>query len=175
MAVPLQILAWVVAVLVGGVIVRYLAKATGLVTGDSIIDILTGTGWGRYIRVFALVPFWALATRRPDDGVRRRHALVGRASPHDALRPPGRTPRRGSPAGRNGEASEAARSPRRRRSARRRSDPDCEPAPAPARRSPAPAPAPARLLLPLRRRPENGSTSDVPRPRRIPKRGDVTF
>lgn len=60
--VPLQILGWVVAILLGGIIVRYLAKFTGLVTGDSLIDIITGSGWGRYLRLFALVPFWALVT-----------------------------------------------------------------------------------------------------------------
>lgn len=60
LAVPAQILGWVVAVVLGGVIVRYLARFTGLLTGDSIIDIITGSGWGRYARLFAVVPFWAL-------------------------------------------------------------------------------------------------------------------
>jgi hypothetical protein len=62
LAVPLQVLGWVVAVLLGGVIARYFGKFTGLLTGDSVIDILTGTGFSRYLRVFALVPFWALFT-----------------------------------------------------------------------------------------------------------------
>lgn len=62
LAVPLQIIGWIVAFLLGGVIVRYVARFTGLLTGDSVIDLITGSGWGRYVRLFAVVPFWALAT-----------------------------------------------------------------------------------------------------------------
>lgn len=62
LAVPLQILGWVVAFVVGGVIVRYLARFTGLLTGDSVIDLITGSGWGRYVRLFAVVPIWALVS-----------------------------------------------------------------------------------------------------------------
>lgn len=61
-AVPLRILAWVVAILLGAFVVRYVAKATGWITGDTLIDVITGRGWGRYLRVFALVPVWALVS-----------------------------------------------------------------------------------------------------------------
>jgi hypothetical protein len=62
LAVPVQILGWMLAIVLGGIIVRYVAKATGLLTGNSMIDLITGTGFGRYWRLFALVPFWALVS-----------------------------------------------------------------------------------------------------------------
>jgi hypothetical protein len=61
-ALPLRILAWVAAIGIGAYIVRWLARAIGWLTGDSLIDVITGSGIGRYLRVFALVPFWALAS-----------------------------------------------------------------------------------------------------------------
>ncbi len=95
-AVPLQILGWVVAVLLGGIVVRYLARWTGLLTGDSIIDIITGSGWGRYLRLFAVVPFWALASAGLMTGfveggrwwaARRRGVEVGRPGTGAKRRP----------------------------------------------------------------------------------------
>lgn len=62
LSLPLQILGWVAALVLGGVIVRYVAKFTGLLTGDSVIDLITGSGFGRYLRLIAVIPFWALAT-----------------------------------------------------------------------------------------------------------------
>jgi hypothetical protein len=62
LTIPLQIIGWVLALLLGGIIVRYIAKFTGVLTGDSIIDLITGSGFGRYLRLFAVVPFWALAS-----------------------------------------------------------------------------------------------------------------
>ncbi|MGZ6975938.1 MAG: hypothetical protein ACXVKQ_18490 [Acidimicrobiia bacterium] len=59
---PLQILGWLVALVLGGVITRYFARFTGLLTGDSVIDLITGTGWVRYLRLFAVVPIWALVS-----------------------------------------------------------------------------------------------------------------
>src|SRR5205085_903144 len=59
---PIMILGWVAALVIGGIIVRFVAKWTGLLTGDSVIDLITGTGFGRYLRLFAVVPFWALAS-----------------------------------------------------------------------------------------------------------------
>ena len=59
---PLRILAWVVAIVLGALIVRYLAKLTGWITGDTLIDVMTGSGWGRYLRVLVLVPVWALVS-----------------------------------------------------------------------------------------------------------------
>jgi hypothetical protein len=59
--VPLRILAWVVAFVVGAYLVRFVAKVTGVVTGDTVIDFLTGSGgWFRYVRLAFIIPVWAL-------------------------------------------------------------------------------------------------------------------
>jgi hypothetical protein len=57
---PLRILAWVVAIVVGGLVLRVLARMTGVFTSSSVIDLVTGSGWERYVRVLILVPIWAL-------------------------------------------------------------------------------------------------------------------
>ncbi|HEY7439002.1 MAG TPA: hypothetical protein VIC35_06355 [Acidimicrobiia bacterium] len=57
---PLRILAWVVAIVVGGLVLRALARMTGVFTSSSVIDLVTGSGWERYVRVLILVPIWAL-------------------------------------------------------------------------------------------------------------------
>ena len=93
---PLRILAWVVAMLVGALVVRFLAKWTGWITGDTLIDVLTGSGWGRYFRVVALVPVWALVSAGLAtaliDGVRwwsaRRRAPRPLASAGGSRQPP---------------------------------------------------------------------------------------
>lgn len=59
---PIRILAWVVAFVFGALFVRWFAKITGLLTGDSLLDMMTSTGLGRYVRVFLLLPVLALAT-----------------------------------------------------------------------------------------------------------------
>jgi hypothetical protein len=178
MAMPLQILAWVVAVILGGIIIRYLGKATGLVTGDSVIDILTGTGWGRYLRVFALVPFWALATAGLMTGFvegmrvwgeRRRSMPSGRPAPSRAAAPSAAaagaaTSTKRAPTPKPAPAPKPPPAPKAKRPAPK------SPSPSPTRtrtQAPAPAPAPAPV--------DNGAaTTDAPRPRRIPKRGDIT-
>lgn len=92
---PVRILAWVVAIVLGALIVRYLAKWTGWITGDTLIDVMTGSGWGRYLRVLALVPVWALVSAGVAtaliDGVRwwsaRRRAPRPPASTGSTRRP----------------------------------------------------------------------------------------
>jgi len=103
--VPLRILAWIVAFVIGAYLVRYIARATGILTGDTVIDFLTGAGgWFRFVRLAFIVPVWALftaglATLFIEGGrlaIRRRDA-VRRASdrrppPPAASRPVPRTP-----------------------------------------------------------------------------------
>lgn len=140
LSLPLQILGWVAALVIGGVIVRYLAKFTGLLTGDSVIDLITGSGYGRYLRLFVVIPFWALATAGLMtlfvEGGRRWQA--SRSAPGSARPAAGRT------------VAPAAMPPKQPR-VPKASPNDRQPA-----RKPAPAPAPA----------ETGA----PRARRIPKR-----
>jgi hypothetical protein len=100
---PLRILAWVLAFVVGAYLVRFVARITGVVNGDTMIDLLTGSGgWFRYVRIAFIIPVWALfsaglatlfieGTRA---ALRRRAALraQGARAPAPAPRPPARRP-----------------------------------------------------------------------------------
>lgn len=61
-ALPVRIGAWAVAVLLGGVIALYLARLIGLLSTNNLIDVITGSGTGRYLRMALLLPIWALVT-----------------------------------------------------------------------------------------------------------------
>jgi hypothetical protein len=60
MRLPVRILLWVVAFVLGAVVVRTLAKWTGFAGGDTFFDLLIDGSFGTYLRLFALVPVWAL-------------------------------------------------------------------------------------------------------------------
>jgi hypothetical protein len=165
MALPLRILAWLVAIGLAAWIVRWFARVTGWLTGDSVIDLITGSGVLRYVRIFTIVPFWALvaaglATLFIEGGrwLARRRAVAAGGVP--------RAPRarRPAPAGRDQDA--------RRPAPPRRPAPAPPPA-APAVRQPAPQPAPPKPAAPKPAAAESRSPSGAagaPRPRRIPRR-----
>jgi hypothetical protein len=159
---PILILGWVAAIVLGGIIVRYLAKWTGLLTGDSVIDLITGSGYGRYLRLFAVVPFWALAAAGLMtlfiEGGRRWQARQQTGPVRPATKRPSAVPAqprraRPEPSGPQPVARERAPEPERRR----------EPPAAPPPRQPAPAPSAAETRSPA-------GAASAPRPRRIPKR-----
>ncbi len=159
-ALPLRILAWIAAVGIGAYIVRWVARAIGWLTGDSLIDVITGSGIGRYFRIFALVPFWALAsallaTLFIEGGrwwrYRRRHA-------------PGRPVRPASRRVPGPKAPVAKKAPKPRQPAPRAPAPNPAPAPAPAEpRAPVQSPAAAETRSP-------SGAAGAPKARRIPRR-----
>jgi hypothetical protein len=159
---PIMILGWVAAIVLGGIIVRYVAKWTGLLTGDSVIDLITGSGFGRYLRLFAVVPFWALAAAGLMtlfiEGGRRWQARQQTGPVRPATRQPSAVP---TPPRR------APQEPPPREPAIRQRVTEPEPEPAPAPRQPAPAPTAAETRSPA-------GAAAAPRPRRIPKRGDIS-
>jgi hypothetical protein len=61
-ALPLRVLAWVVALALGLVVTLWVARITGWLSGDRLVDVFTQTGLARYIRVIAIAPVWALFT-----------------------------------------------------------------------------------------------------------------
>jgi len=61
-ALPLRVLAWVVALALGLVVTIWVARVTGWLSGDRLVDVFVGTGITRYIRVIAVAPVWALFT-----------------------------------------------------------------------------------------------------------------
>jgi hypothetical protein len=176
MALPLRILAWVVAIGLGGLIVRWFARITGWLTGDSLIDLITGSGILRYVRIFTVVPFWALvsaglATLFIEGGrylARRRDAVAGKGP---------RPVRAAAPAAaRTTPKVKAEPKPKVRKPAAARNTPAPEPAPAPVQAPPPAAPAPSvRSTKPVVPRPAAdgrapSSATEAPRPRRIPRR-----
>jgi hypothetical protein len=59
---PLRVVAWVVALALGLVVTMWVARVTGWLSGDRLVDVFVGTGITRYIRVIAVAPVWALFT-----------------------------------------------------------------------------------------------------------------
>ena len=59
---PLRVLAWVVSLVLGLVVTIWVARVTGWLSGDRLVDVFVGTGMTRYIRVIAVAPVWALFT-----------------------------------------------------------------------------------------------------------------
>ncbi|HEY7136260.1 MAG TPA: hypothetical protein VIB48_14460 [Acidimicrobiia bacterium] len=57
---PWRVLIWVIAVPLGLLIVALIARWLGVLNGNSLFDIISGSGVGRYVRVFAIAPFAAL-------------------------------------------------------------------------------------------------------------------
>ena len=63
-AVPRQwrAVAWVAALLLGLAVTIWLGRVTDWLSGDHLVDIFTGTGFARYIRIVAIAPVSALFT-----------------------------------------------------------------------------------------------------------------
>ena len=61
-ALPLRVLAWVVALALGLVVTLWVARVTGWLSGNRVVDVFIQTGFARYIRVIAIAPVWALFT-----------------------------------------------------------------------------------------------------------------
>jgi hypothetical protein len=61
-ALPLRVLAWVAALALGLVVTLWIARVTGWLSGDRLVDVFTQTGLARYIRVIAIAPVWAMFT-----------------------------------------------------------------------------------------------------------------
>jgi hypothetical protein len=195
MRLPVRILLWVVAFVLGGLIVRFLAKITGFAGGDTFFDLLVDGSIGTYVRLLALVPIWALFATLlatafidgPRVWARRRAGLTSSPSGTTAI------PRRPKPAASAaaGAAVAAGATSGAKRTAR--SIPRREPAPVatPGPKSPA---TPSRLPDPPPVAPAVARTAAMPvagaaleaedpaldfsaraaagqRPRRIPRRG----
>jgi len=157
---------------IAAVVVRFLAKATGFAGGDTFFDLLIDGSIGTYLRLFALVPVWALfATLFATafiDGPRAwaRHRAGLASSPSGATAVPRGPKPTGTPkpaprakaaaAGAGAGAAVAAGAKGASRSIPRR-----EPAPV-AAPAPKATPAPARLPDPPPVAPVVAKTAAVP-------------
>jgi hypothetical protein len=130
----LLVFAWVVALPAGLFLVVYPARKLGFLSGQKLVDVIVGTSWGRYWRVLAIAPMWALVTTIIVQLIllagralarRRRQIRDEQASPASTSRrgrtrnapapaPQSRPPTNGS--GRPPTNSRSVRSDRRRRS-----------------------------------------------------------
>jgi hypothetical protein len=61
-ALQLRVSAWAAALVLGLVVTLWVARVTGWLSGDRLVDVFTESGWARYIRVIAIAPVWALFT-----------------------------------------------------------------------------------------------------------------
>jgi hypothetical protein len=61
-ALPLRILVWAIALPLGLIATLWMARITGWLSGDRLVDVFTETGNTRYLRVIAIAPVWALFT-----------------------------------------------------------------------------------------------------------------
>lgn len=194
MRLPVRILLWVVAFVLGALVVRFLAKITGFAGGDTFFDLLIDGKLATYLRLFALVPVWALFATLfatvlidgPRAWARRR---TGQTSAASGVSAAPRRPKPGAaPAAAAGAATARSAGPARST----RSIPRREPAPV-AAPGPKAAPAPTRMPDPPPVAPVVAKTAAVPaatkeraddpgldfgaqaasgqRPRRIPRRG----
>jgi hypothetical protein len=135
---PIRLLAWFFALALGLLITGWIARISGWLSGDRLVDVFTGTGgMERYLRVVALAPAWALVSTLLLTGfleggralARRRNEL--RADREASNRRPRRSaPRRARPSldelGRDRTGGDGQRS---RRGAQRRAGPSRRPPP----------------------------------------------
>ncbi len=167
---PIKILIWVVAFLLGALVVRVLAKITGFVDTNTFVDLMLDHSFSTYSRLLVIVPVWALFATLfatafldgPGWWARRTSGTPARPTRTRVPAAAGAAAAKGVSAQRVPQRTPAAGPSRRPR-------PDTGPAPAArtsaaaaaARTEPRPAPAP--------------DTRDVTaaadqRPRRIPRR-----
>jgi hypothetical protein len=57
-----RLLGWAIALPLGLLATLWVARITGWLSGERLVDVFTGTGSARYIRVIAIAPVWALFT-----------------------------------------------------------------------------------------------------------------
>lgn len=113
---PLRILAWVVAFVLGGLLAVQVARWTGIAGGDTFFDLMLGGDFVTYLRLALLVPVWALFAAvlatvfiEAPGWWNRRHLAGAVAPAPGSARPkpqppaasgaaPGRTPSRPKPA-----------------------------------------------------------------------------
>jgi len=60
MRLPVRILAWVVAFVLGAVVVRVFAKLTGFVDSNTFVDLMLDHSISTYLRLVVIIPVWAL-------------------------------------------------------------------------------------------------------------------
>lgn len=170
MRLPVRILLWVIAFILSALIVRSVAKWTGIAGSQQVLDSMIDDGFGTYFRLFLLVPIWGLfATLLATVFIDGPRWWAGRAARRSSA--PASPLRQKVPASARGAGSSAAPVPTADRPAPRK---------VPTRSAPRPAAAAgaagATTAQRATRQPASPAKSPPPvpaadqRPRRIPRR-----
>ncbi|HEX7520953.1 MAG TPA: hypothetical protein VF441_02720 [Acidimicrobiia bacterium] len=59
---PVRLMAWIIGMVVGGIFVVAVARKSRFLSGQRVIDIVTGNGWARYGRLAVVALAWGLVS-----------------------------------------------------------------------------------------------------------------
>ena len=62
LSLPLRLMAWIIGMAVGGIVVLAVARKSRFLSGQRVIDIVTGSGWARYGRLAVVALAWGLVS-----------------------------------------------------------------------------------------------------------------
>jgi hypothetical protein len=62
LSLPIRLMAWVIGMTVGGIFVLAVARKSRFLSGQRVIDIVTGSGWARYGRLAVVALAWGLVS-----------------------------------------------------------------------------------------------------------------
>jgi hypothetical protein len=106
LSLPVRLMAWIVGMVVGGIFVLAVARKSRFLSGQRVIDIVTGSGWARYGRLAVVALAWglvsALLVHLLVEGGR---ASAGRRRLRHVESKPGRSAPRSNPSGATGSGN----------------------------------------------------------------------
>lgn len=62
LSLPVRVMAWIIGMVVGGIFVLAVARKSRFLSGQRVIDIVTGSGWARYGRLAVVALVWGLVS-----------------------------------------------------------------------------------------------------------------
>ncbi len=62
LSLPVRLTAWIIGMVVGGIFVLAVARKSRFLSGQRVIDIVTGNGWARYGRLAVVALAWGLVS-----------------------------------------------------------------------------------------------------------------
>lgn len=106
LSLPVRLMAWIIGMAVGGIFVLAVARKSRFLSGQRVIDIVTGSGWVRYGRLAVVALAWglvgALLVHLLVEGGR---AIAGRRRLQHAQSKPGRGAPPSNPSGATGSTN----------------------------------------------------------------------
>lgn len=62
LSLPVRLMAWIIGMVAGGIFVLAVARISRFLSGQRVIDIVTGSGWARYGRLAVVALAWGLVS-----------------------------------------------------------------------------------------------------------------